>query len=1373
MPLQTAEYYNGDSSNFTDPNPAVYSCDQFYPQSYAEIISQGYLDGANHIVSIRLNPIRYNPVTQIVEFVNNLYISFSLTTSSSQPIYPEKRFAIDAPKYEAYLSNLVENTDDITNYRNVPDIEIDPNGPDDFSYLIICPDDFELGENSPFASFIQWKEQKGHSVRLMTYSQIANHSDAGNGDDIGTSLINDMPGKVRKYLKHHWQNHGLANVLLVGGMNDLEVIRYAHDMHYFVGDTVPIVNMYPSDVYFAEFQGSWNNDGDVFYGEFGNPSTGELGQPDAVQFFQELFIGRVILPPSSNFPADSPTRQQAVLNWVDKVITYEKGPGSGFDGYLDKCYSLSASGINSGASSVLVTHGFDRLPVNDSFIDGDLRPMGNDVIAGINSYLPGIIILSSHGNKGRMLVADTGIEDTNGNLITSLNRYNIQGFYGDESSNGLDNLFNPLKKFPISLANSCNTGQYDYNRNGESDIPSMAEAFTSYTVAIGGPLWIGNTRPSYSGFFETVFVSNLFNDNVLAGYPNANPWCGGVSFASARFTDGGGTLGQMHARTYFGDPDMEIWTAQPLKLTMSLDYPGRSVVVKDELGAYVENARVVFINDLEKRIVYTDNNGQASTDIDFLWVFAHKQNYVHDAVRIIHNQETIASVGDQTLEISDRIYIPVNSSLVLSGSLRLIHRASIVSDGDLAISSNTIIQGSISSLSADNGMGNKITVNGSISIGDNVHFSATGQMGWDGLSIDNGDAVIMQNLTFTKSPLEVINSSTLMQGCSLANTSLIVIDGMIEMDNSVMSQSTLSIANSSACFDSCEFEESNTLFENSEAEYQNSALTRSQTTSSNSGIIIIEGNYSDSSVDVTGGQLTIQSTDMSSTFDNYPNNDAFVNTVDASVSISDTCEFTRCRIQCNNHGVPNAVNINNSTIQNCATSGISLSNVANFDISSNVITHNQIGIALLYSGTGSQNAFKHNVIENNSSTGVRIVASKVSITGDNEIQQNNIGVTANNFSSWYMLGRESSPTGEYQLVQFNQGHQVFMTYDSAPDYLAFNCIQNSNHNTPWVRVFYPSLSQQINVSNNYWGENFIPALDLNPLSAFIYEHTWTPGNIQAIEESAAAALFRDAFYHESNAEYAAAIADYKQVIELFPTTEYAALAAKALLRIEDVKKDLADPNLDYTALKTYYESESNLYLNQEIDYITSNLIAQTDLRIENYIDAISFYESVISNPPSSVDSLYAIINLGYAYLLMEDSQKGLSYVGKYANLKPISYSAWSANTELILNEIDQLYTSNEQIVSNDVIMTSNYPNPFNPSTTITFSIPETSRVRISVYNIKGQKVKELMNTEMTRGNHRLVWNGKDANNSNVASGIYFIKLESGGKTSIRKAMLMK
>jgi len=106
----------------------------------------------------------------------------------------------------------------------------------------------------------------------------------------------------------------------------------------------------------------------------------------------------------------------------------------------------------------------------------------------------------------------------------------------------------------------------------------------------------------------------------------------------------------------------------------------------------------------------------------------------------------------------------------------------------------------------------------------------------------------------------------------------------------------------------------------------------------------------------------------------------------------------------------------------------------------------------------------------------------------------------------------------------------------------------------------------------------------------------------------------------------------------------------------------------------------------------------------------------------------------------------------------------------VLHQNDPEYVSN---IAPIPLIQSNYPNPFNPSTTIVFSIPETEKVRVSIYNIKGQKIKDLLNTEMKRGNHRLVWDGKDSNNCYVGSGIYLIKLESGGKTSIRKAMLMK
>ena len=86
---------------------------------------------------------------------------------------------------------------------------------------------------------------------------------------------------------------------------------------------------------------------------------------------------------------------------------------------------------------------------------------------------------------------------------------------------------------------------------------------------------------------------------------------------------------------------------------------------------------------------------------------------------------------------------------------------------------------------------------------------------------------------------------------------------------------------------------------------------------------------------------------------------------------------------------------------------------------------------------------------------------------------------------------------------------------------------------------------------------------------------------------------------------------------------------------------------------------------------------------------------------------------------------------------------------------------------------ANYPNPFNPSTTFKFSIPSDGKVQLSIYNIKGQKVRDLLKQDMQAGTHTIVWEGKDYNNRPVGSGIYFYKLVHGGKTTIRKMALVK
>ncbi len=92
----------------------------------------------------------------------------------------------------------------------------------------------------------------------------------------------------------------------------------------------------------------------------------------------------------------------------------------------------------------------------------------------------------------------------------------------------------------------------------------------------------------------------------------------------------------------------------------------------------------------------------------------------------------------------------------------------------------------------------------------------------------------------------------------------------------------------------------------------------------------------------------------------------------------------------------------------------------------------------------------------------------------------------------------------------------------------------------------------------------------------------------------------------------------------------------------------------------------------------------------------------------------------------------------------------------------------------NLIDLNNYPNPFNPTTTISFSIPEESKVELSIYNIKGQKIKSLLNGQITAGEHSIVWNGEDDEVKKVSSGVYLYKLNVDGKTeAIKKCLLLK
>ena len=79
-----------------------------------------------------------------------------------------------------------------------------------------------------------------------------------------------------------------------------------------------------------------------------------------------------------------------------------------------------------------------------------------------------------------------------------------------------------------------------------------------------------------------------------------------------------------------------------------------------------------------------------------------------------------------------------------------------------------------------------------------------------------------------------------------------------------------------------------------------------------------------------------------------------------------------------------------------------------------------------------------------------------------------------------------------------------------------------------------------------------------------------------------------------------------------------------------------------------------------------------------------------------------------------------------------------------------------------------YPNPFNPTTTLSFAIPVDSEVSLSIYNLQGREVVSLINGNMDAGYHSVIWNA-----DSHSSGVYFVKMMAGEFVNTQKLMLVK
>jgi hypothetical protein len=461
----------------------------------------------------------------------------------------------------------------------------------------------------------------------------------------------------------------------------------------------------------------------------------------------------------------------------------------------------------------------------------------------------------------------------------------------------------------------------------------------------------------------------------------------------------------------------------------------------------------------------------------------------------------------------------------------------------------------------------------------------------------------------------------------------------------------------------------------------------------------------------------------------------------------------------------------NIFINNPEITALSLNSCDNYELLNNDISNYETAFWINESGLGKEHTIGGNNIHHNQyGYGIEIYHSYADIINDNLIEYNYIGVAGLRNCNIEIIGSEQEP---YQMIHNNYNDETAFAYDSFPLTLRYNIIYDNifPEEGLYVRCNYAPEEVNFDIRWNYWNNTSNLEEYLFPSSQYTYEPVWDLVQGANLIVHPDQEMYELASYNFDNEYYFLAEELYLQIIDTYPESKYTKLAAQDLLTVTPYTSG------DYEGLKIYFREEPNLHYNLEIADFADYLANYCRIELEDYQGAIDWFENYIADPPSVQDSIYAVIDIGYTYLLM--GQPDRSYIGRYPQLKPNSRNEFFEKQQnlisLLLSNEEIMYTSSdpEIIIPNYPDLYQNYPNPFNPETTISFSIPVDCKVDLAIYNIKGQKVKTLVNEYLEKGFHNVIWNSRNNSGKQVSSGVYFYQFRTERKQIIRKMLLLK
>ncbi|MFC1502512.1 C25 family cysteine peptidase, partial [bacterium] len=557
-PVQSPQISSNPTIRSVPPDQAVYTSAEPYPGSVVEIAHRGYLTGYS-MGALLVHPVQYIPLEKKLLFHSSIevVITYGDIAESRQPVRDGNLFESVQNQTLEMLAGSIP-ADIRPSLRSMSAVSILP--PEEHHYVIITSD----GLVDAFQPLADWKKKKGLSAEIVTTSWIeANYSGV------------DTQEKIRNFIMDAQQSWGTI-WLLLGGDTGIIPDRKTYAMDCEYGDFSD--NYIPCDLYYADFEGDWNANGNEIYGEV----------DDDVDLYPDIYLGRASV--------ENVTEAEAFVN---KILIYEKYAGSSHA--LDMLFM----------AGVAWDEPFTDAGEMKDFMDVEFVPPRFDPITKLYSV--------RHNDDLSTVLAAINAGQ---NFINHCNHAWINGvslgedFLGIPEIDGLTN----GPDYGIFFTVGCWPGAFDYDCFGEHFITNPNG---------GGVAFIGNSRYGwgspgnpiygYSDRFDQQFYKALLKDGLQhIGQALAAAKTVFIPFSHQENV----YRWHQYQLNLLGDPEMPVWTDAPAQLTVAIPYELASenaqctVTVTDE-GAPVQGAVVCLMqNTSVYQVSITGHAGEAHFSIN-------------------------------------------------------------------------------------------------------------------------------------------------------------------------------------------------------------------------------------------------------------------------------------------------------------------------------------------------------------------------------------------------------------------------------------------------------------------------------------------------------------------------------------------------------------------------------------------------------------------------------------------------------------------------------------------------------------------------------------------------------------------------------------